>query len=85
MGKLHTWAVTIAAVVVGLSPGLAILSARPIARLIRGTLWPWPVDNRARSVCTSRRSLGGLVMVTMTPWGVKVAGRYAIGADTTSL
>jgi len=46
MGKLHTWAVTIAAVVVGLSPGLAILSARPIARLIRGTLWPRPVDNR---------------------------------------
>jgi len=34
MGKLHTWAVTIAAVIVGLSPGLAILSARPIARLI---------------------------------------------------
>jgi|SRR6516165_53855 len=46
MGKLHTWAVTMAAVVVGLSPGLAILSARPIARLIRGTLWPRPVDNR---------------------------------------
>ena len=40
MNDLPTWGVTIAAVAVGLMPGLAILSARSIARLIYRVLGP---------------------------------------------
>ena len=40
MNDLPPWAVTIAAIAVGLVPGLAILSARPIARLIYHVLGP---------------------------------------------
>jgi hypothetical protein len=42
MDNLPTWAVEVAAVAVGLSPGLAILSARSIARLLHLALRPWP-------------------------------------------
>jgi len=40
MDNLPDWAVTIITVAVGLSPGLALLSARPIARLLYAMLWP---------------------------------------------
>ena len=42
MDNLPTWAVTIAATAVGLMQGLAILSARSIARLIYHMLGPRP-------------------------------------------
>jgi len=42
MDNLSDWVATIAAVAVGLMPGLAILSARSIARLIYHTLGPRP-------------------------------------------
>jgi hypothetical protein len=42
MDNLPTWAVEVAAVAVGLSPGLAILSARSIARLLHLALRSWP-------------------------------------------
>ena len=42
MENLPDWAVSIIAVAVGLSPGLAILSARSIARLIYHMLGPRP-------------------------------------------
>jgi hypothetical protein len=42
MGNLPDWALQIIAVAVGLSPGLAILSARRIAWLLHHVLWPRP-------------------------------------------
>ena len=42
MENLPPWAVTIAAVAVGLSPGLALLSVRPIIRLFCRASWPRP-------------------------------------------
>jgi hypothetical protein len=42
MNALAPWVVTIAAVAVGLSPGLALLSARSIARLIYHMFGPRP-------------------------------------------
>jgi hypothetical protein len=42
MDNLPDWAVSIIAVVVGVSPGLAILSARRIAWLLHRALWPRP-------------------------------------------
>jgi hypothetical protein len=39
---LPDWAVTIIAIAVGLTPGLAILSARSIARLLHRALSPHP-------------------------------------------
>jgi hypothetical protein len=42
MDTLPDWAVTIIAIAVGLSPGLALLSARSIARLLHRKLWPRP-------------------------------------------
>jgi hypothetical protein len=42
MNDLPPWVSTIAAVAVGLVPGLAILSARSIARLIYHLLGPRP-------------------------------------------
>jgi hypothetical protein len=42
MDNLPAWAVSIIAVAVGLGPGLAILSARSIARLLNRTLWERP-------------------------------------------
>jgi hypothetical protein len=42
MDILPTWVVMIAAFAVGLSPRLAILSARSIARLLHRLLWPRP-------------------------------------------
>jgi hypothetical protein len=38
MDNLPTWVVTIAAVAVGLSPGLALLLTRPIVRLLHRVL-----------------------------------------------
>jgi hypothetical protein len=46
MDSLPDWAVSVIAVAVGLSPGLAILSARSIARLIHRV--PWPDTEGAR-------------------------------------
>ena len=40
MDTLPDWAVTFIAIAVGLSPGLALLSARSIARLLRRALFP---------------------------------------------
>jgi hypothetical protein len=42
MDNLPSWAASIAALAVGLSLGLAILSTRPIARLLHRLLWPRP-------------------------------------------
>jgi hypothetical protein len=42
MDSLPAWALWPITVAVGLSPGLAILSARPIARLLHRVLWPRP-------------------------------------------
>jgi hypothetical protein len=49
MNSLPHWAVTITAVAVGLSPGLARLSTRSIARLLRRALWPRPEVAQART------------------------------------
>jgi hypothetical protein len=42
MHNLPDWAVSITAAAVGLSPGLALLSARSIARLLHRALRPRP-------------------------------------------
>jgi hypothetical protein len=42
MDNLPDWAVSVIAVVVGLSPVIVILSARSIARLLYRALWPRP-------------------------------------------
>ena len=42
MDNLPSWAVTIAAIAVGISPGLAILSAGSIAPLLYRVLGPRP-------------------------------------------
>jgi hypothetical protein len=39
MDNLPDWVIKFAAVTVGLSPGLAVLSARSIARLIHRVTW----------------------------------------------
>jgi hypothetical protein len=44
MDDLPNWASSIIAVAVGLLPGFALLSARPIARLLYRVLWPRPVE-----------------------------------------
>jgi hypothetical protein len=43
--NLPDWAVSIIAIALGLRPGLAVLSARSIARLIHRV--PWPDTKRA--------------------------------------
>jgi hypothetical protein len=42
MDNLPDWVVSVIAVVVGLSPGLALLMARPIGRFLRRTLLERP-------------------------------------------
>ena len=42
MDDLPSWALWIITAAVGVSPGLAILSVRRIARLLHRTLWPRP-------------------------------------------
>jgi hypothetical protein len=42
MEYLPDWAASIIAIAVGLGPGLAVLSARSIARLLYRGLWPRP-------------------------------------------
>jgi hypothetical protein len=42
MDNLPAWALWIMTAAVGLSPGLALLLVRPIARLIHRLLWPRP-------------------------------------------
>jgi hypothetical protein len=42
MDTLPDWAISIIAIAVGLSPGLALLSTRRIARLLHRALWPRP-------------------------------------------
>jgi hypothetical protein len=46
MDSLPEWAASVIAVAVGLSPGLAILSARSIARLVYRALSPRPEAGR---------------------------------------
>ena len=46
MDNLPDWAVSIIAVAIGLSPGLALLSARSIARLLYRALSPRPKAGR---------------------------------------
>jgi hypothetical protein len=60
MYHLPDWAVSIAAAAVGLSPGLALLSARSIARLLHRELWAAP---RAAPQC-------GRVLAREKPAGV---------------
>jgi hypothetical protein len=48
MDSLPDWTVSIIAVAVGLSPALAILSARSIARLLHRALSPRPEPGRGR-------------------------------------
>ena len=45
MDNLPDWAVSIIAVAVGLSPGLALLMARPIGRFLRPTLLETPEEH----------------------------------------
>jgi hypothetical protein len=45
MDNLPDWVVSIIAVAVGLSPGLAILSVRRIARLLHRALWSRPKEH----------------------------------------
>ena len=54
MDNLPDWAVTIITVAVGLSPGLALLSARPIARLLHAVLWPRREGQRATDLLGDR-------------------------------
>jgi hypothetical protein len=42
MDNLPAWALWIITTAVGLSPGLALLLVRPIARLLHRLLWPRP-------------------------------------------
>jgi len=42
MDNLPPWALWIITAIVGIGPGLAILSARSIARLLHRVLWPRP-------------------------------------------
>jgi len=76
MGKLHTWAVTIAVVVVGLSPGLAIFSASSIARLLHRALWPRPEDaeepgpepgREEPAGVSASKGIGGLPTLSLIP------------------
>jgi hypothetical protein len=57
MDNLPTLAVTIAAVAVGVSPGLAILSAGSIARLLHRVLWPRPEVARKPEPAPGREEL----------------------------
>jgi hypothetical protein len=57
MDNLPDWAVSIIAVAVGLSPGLAVLSARSIARLLCRALSPRPEVEPGVNRSTSKRPL----------------------------
>jgi hypothetical protein len=60
MDYLPPWVVTIAAVTVGLGPGLAILSARPLARLLHCALGPSPKAAPKHSREAERRGSAGV-------------------------
>ena len=60
MGNLPTWVVTIAAVALGLSPGLAILSVGPIIRLLDRALWPRPEEAPLPGRELAHQELAGL-------------------------
>jgi len=48
MDNLPEWAASIIAIAVGLAPGLAVFSARSIARLIHRAPWPDTAGTRQR-------------------------------------
>jgi hypothetical protein len=51
MDNLPDWAVSVIAIAVGLSPGLALLMAGPIGRFLRRALWERPeVEPQARGL-----------------------------------
>jgi hypothetical protein len=60
MDNLPDWVVTIIAIAVGLSPGLAILSARSIARLLHRALWPRPEGAPRSGRELAREELAGV-------------------------
>jgi hypothetical protein len=67
MNDLPPWVVTIAAVAVGLMPGLAILSARSIARLIYHMLEPRPeVADRSRREAALGEPTGPAALARVT-------------------
>ena len=61
MDNLPAWALWIITAAVGLSPGLALLLVRPIARLLHRPLWPRPdgllttsvLDRQRRGICVA--------------------------------
>ena len=59
-GLLPPWGVTIAAVTVGLGPGLAIFSTRPLARLLHHALGPRPKAAPKHSREAERRGPTGV-------------------------
>jgi hypothetical protein len=81
MDNLPTWAVWIAAVAVGISPGLAILSTPTIARLLHRFLWPRPEvapkpeRDEAAGVAATPRRADGLLTASMLDSRVSVVGR----------
>jgi hypothetical protein len=56
MDNLPDWALQIIAVAVGLSPGLALLMARPIGQFLRRTLLEHPEAARSPDVSRCKRS-----------------------------
>jgi len=65
MGNLPIWALWPITIAVWASPGLAILSARSIARLLHRVLWPRP-----KKAAHSRRQLAhGQPVVVAAPRG----------------
>ena len=61
MDDLPSWALSIIAVAVGLTPGVAILLARPIAQLLHRVLWPRPVEAPQSRLEPARGEPAGVV------------------------
>jgi hypothetical protein len=59
MDNFPTWAAEIAALAVGLMPGLAIFSTRPLARLLHRAFWPRPAVTPKHSREAERRERAG--------------------------
>jgi hypothetical protein len=58
MDNLPAWALWIITAAVGLSPGLALLLVRPIARLLHRMLWPRPEGGAPVGRTSARRTCG---------------------------
>ncbi len=79
MDNLPDWAVSIIAVAVGLSPGFALLLARPIGRFLRRTLLETPETApqsglelvRRSSIKVKRRAASGLNPITAKSWDIR--------------